>query len=92
MREPKNYPCDKCDCLPDGTSSDGLKWKVPSAGIESSVCLRKLITDRTIMMLDLYGHYKNGVLPVAGGLLDQPYAYYRAMTIIDQWMRKDGDT
>jgi len=32
--------------------------------------------------MDLYVHYRNGVLPVAGGLLDQPNSYLRAMTIL----------
>jgi hypothetical protein len=66
-----------------------LKWRIPGV-IESTRCLRKLISDRSRLMLELYGHYKNGILPVAGGLLDQPYSYYRAMTVIDEWMRRDG--
>lgn len=37
---------------------------------------------RSWFWMDLYEHYRNGVLPVAGGLLDQPNAYMRAMTIL----------
>lgn len=87
-RESKNYPCDSCDCFPGGKSRDGTRWRIPSIEFESDVCPRQTISARTTLWLDLYGHYKNGVLPVAGGLLDQPYIYYRAMTIIDSWMQR----
>jgi hypothetical protein len=39
-------------------------------------------------MMQLHRHYVNGVLPVSGGLLDQPHAYYSAMTTIDEWMKR----
>lgn len=89
-REPGLYRCDVCNCLEDGTNPDGLKWKIASAGIESDVCFRKQLTPFTILMLDLHRHYKNGVLPLAGGLLDQPYTYFRAMTTLDHWMGSGG--
>ncbi len=34
-------------------------------------------------LLKLYGHYKNQLLPFAGGLYDQPATYTEAMEIID---------
>jgi hypothetical protein len=89
-REPKNFPCDSCDCYPDGRSRDGTKWKIPGV-LESDICFRKRLTARSLLMLELYAHYKNGILPVAGGLLDQAFAYYHAMSVIDRWMRSNGD-
>ena len=32
----------------------------------------------------MYRHYKNGVLALAGGLLDQPNVYVIAMGVIDE--------
>jgi hypothetical protein len=61
---------------------------VKAAGIASERCFRKLLTPRTLFLMEMYQHYKNGVLPVAGGLLDQPFAYVHAMGIIDAWFRK----
>lgn len=89
-REPGLYPCDVCNCLEGGRHPDGLKWKIRSAGIESEICFRKLLTPFSMLMLDLHRHYQNGVLPFAGGLFDQPYTYFRAMTILDQWMQSGG--
>ncbi len=88
-REPKNFPCHECDCL-DGRQPHGGLWKIPEAGIVSDVCFRRLITPFSMQMLDLYRHYQNGLLPFAGGLYDQPAAYFRAMSVIDSWMKKSG--
>lgn len=52
----------------------------------SEVCPRRLITERSHYFLRLHRHYLNGVLPVAGGLLDQPHAYVRAMSIIEGFL------
>jgi hypothetical protein len=51
----------------------------------SEVCPRRLVTLRSWYWLELHRHYKNGVLPLAGGLLDQPYSFHRAMAVIDEW-------
>jgi len=40
----------------------------------------------TKQWFDWYGHYKNGVLPVSGGLLDQTAMYVDAMTFINENM------
>jgi hypothetical protein len=36
----------------------------------------------------MYSHYKNGYLPVAGGILDQSNLFLRAMEIIDNLVRE----
>jgi len=50
--------------------------------IESRTCFLPMITPASQFLLKLYRHYKNGVLPHAGGLLDQPHYYAEAMEII----------
>jgi len=35
------------------------------------------------MLLRLYKHYKNNILPFAGGILDQPNVFQEAMEIIE---------
>lgn len=84
-REPKNYPCGNCNCDADGRDPDGGTWSIPGVIEKSPICLRRLINQRSLYFLDLHRHYLNGVLPVSGGLLDQPYIYLRAMTIIEEW-------
>lgn len=42
-----------------------------------------MITSETQTWLHLSAHYKNGVMPNAGGLLDQPAAYLEAMEVIE---------
>ena len=43
-----------------------------------------MVTARSNFLLKMYRHYKNGVLAVAGGVLDQPNAYIEAVEIIDR--------
>jgi len=42
------------------------------------------------MLLKLYGHYKNGILPFDGGLLKQPNFYIDAMELIDLRIAKNA--
>lgn len=83
-QEPKTYPCGNCPCDSEGRHPFET-WTIPGVIERTSVCPRQLITPYSRFFMDLYRHYKNGVLPVSGGLLDQPYSYFRAMTIIDRW-------
>jgi hypothetical protein len=53
-------------------------------GEVSKVCPRLLITYETGQWLDWYTHYRNGLLPVAGGLLDQTALYIQAMTLLSR--------
>jgi len=90
-KEPGKYPCGRCGCTPEGRDQDGGRWKIfggdPTAPeIVSEICPRRLLTHRTLEFMRLYGHYKRGVLPVAGGLLDQPAAYCDAMATLEQWL------
>lgn len=93
---PAQYPCHACSCDERGVPPDGGRWKVSAITdangepFVSYVCPRKLVTARSWFFLDLYRHYKNGFLPCAGGLLEQPFSFVRAMAIIDEWMNKSG--
>ena len=54
-------------------------------------CPMRLLTATTHRALEFYGHYKQGHLPVAGGLLDQSATFLRAMSIIGGEIdRQDG--
>jgi hypothetical protein len=50
--------------------------------IESRTCLLPMITQQSRYLLRMYTHYKNRLLPHAGGLLDQPHYYIDAMEIL----------
>lgn len=50
--------------------------------IESRTCLLPMITPQSQYLIRLHQHYKNGVLPHAGGLLEQPSYFIEAMEIL----------
>lgn len=58
-------------------------FAVPEIGLESRTCLLPMITPLSHQLMRLYRHYKNHMLPFAGGLYDQPALYTEAMEIID---------
>lgn len=89
--EPGTYPCGRCACSADGRHEEGLGWRIYAPGnpepvVRTEICPRRLVTARSAYFIGLYLHYKRGVLPVAGGLLDQPAAYIAAMTTLEQWL------
>lgn len=51
--------------------------------MESKTCFLPMVTDESRFLLRLYRHYKNGLLAVSGGVLDQPNYYLEAMETID---------
>ncbi len=53
--------------------------------ITTSACLRYMVTEKSLYYVTLYRHYKNGVLLVSGGLLDQPNKYTEAMDLIEAY-------
>lgn len=52
--------------------------------IESRTCLLPMITPRTRFLLRMYAHYKNGLLPMGGGVLEQPNYFAEAMEILSE--------
>lgn len=53
-------------------------------GVEVDKCPKLMVDEMSIMLLKFYKHYKNGVLPVGGGLLDQSAFFYDAMNLIER--------
>jgi hypothetical protein len=47
-------------------------------------CPVRHLTADVARLLKLYGHYRNGFLPVAGGVLDQTPQFLEAMAVIAQ--------
>ena len=87
-KEPKNLPClNNCGCDENGNLPEGSTWEIPGV-VVLSMCPKRYVSARSHFMLQLYRHYRNGVLPVSGGLLDQPFAYFSAMTTIEEWMTR----
>ena len=69
-----------CD---DSNPAPHPMFAIPEIGLESRTCLLPKVTQEARLMLDLYRHYKNGYLPVAGGIMDQPAVFMESMSIID---------
>ncbi|MCK7495180.1 MAG: hypothetical protein MZW92_31865 [Comamonadaceae bacterium] len=63
-------------------------FAIAEIGLESRTCLLPMITDASRERMRLYRHYKNHLLPLAGGVLDQPNAYLEAMEVIDAHQSK----
>lgn len=57
--------------------------------IESKTCLKPMVNSWAESMISLYIHYQSGHLAVDGGILNQPYAYLRAMEIVKAWHKME---
>lgn len=51
-------------------------------------CPRLLITGETQLLIEAYGHYKNGLLPNAGTWLDQPQKLFQAFELLGFYINK----
>lgn len=58
-------------------------WREIPGVITSNVCLLPMITEKTREAMRLHIHYKNNILPCAGGLYDQPAWYIEAMELLE---------
>lgn len=58
-----------------------MKWAIKGV-IESRTCLLPMITPQSQYLLRLHKHYREGLLPLSGGLLEQPNYYLEAMEIL----------
>lgn len=79
---PWNRHCD------DSNPAPFPMFAIEDIGLESHTCLLPMVTDESRQMMRLYSHYKNGALPFAGGILDQPEAFSDAMAVIDSKVEK----
>jgi hypothetical protein len=60
-------------------------WEIDHV-ITSRTCLLPMINPESRQLLRLYDHYKNNLLPFAGGILDQPQKFLTAMRTIDGYL------
>jgi len=84
------FNCGKCDCDPITHKSPIKgKWDIVDSQkrvlIRSDICLRWLVTQRSIELITLYDRQKNNVLPWSGGWLDQPNVFVQAVAIISRF-------
>jgi len=83
----KAFDCDNCEC--DDEHDIGFqKWYIPEIDFSSSVCLRYLVTARSVQLLRIYNQYRANILPLAGGWLDQPNLFVDAMETISNHKAK----
>ena len=59
------------------------KWEIAGV-INSDICLLPMINECSALMIRLYSHYKNGLLPYGGGIFEQPNKFMRSMEIIER--------
>ncbi len=88
---PKKFNCKKCvnnhhcddDYLVNGSIGPAGHYifSIPDI-IESKVCLLPMLTDQTYALIRLSRHYKNNMLPVSGGILEQPNYFLQAIDIL----------
>jgi hypothetical protein len=59
------------------------RWSIPGVLEDSRTCPKPKVTQQSVALLRLFKHYRHGLLPLNGGLMDQPAAYIEAMEIIE---------
>ena len=69
-----------CD---DSNPASYIKWNIPNV-IESNTCLLPMVTDSTETLLKIYHQYKNHIMPMSGGFLEQPNYVVESMGIIER--------
>lgn len=81
---PRNHHCDESGEWPGSRGPAGYDvCEIPGV-LASRTCLLPMVTPQAIAIRHLYRHYRNHVLPFAGGLYNQPNYYMQAMTVCDQ--------
>lgn len=59
--------------------------------LRSRTCFLPMITKRSLMLIDLYPHYKRGNLLRSGGVLEQPHVYLQSMNLIAELANETPD-
>lgn len=88
MSQPDEFDCATCDHRYCGEGVEGgngnapyKKWTIKGVG-RLNRCPLPMISDDSNFYLRLHKHYKNGILPLGGGLLEQPNKFLQAMEIL----------
>ena len=78
-------------CIPaqDDSGDFVLEWRLPNDEIMREHP-RSILDQNTFDILEAYMHYKNGFLPVEGGLLNQTNYFLECMSCVQQWMNKNA--
>lgn len=63
-------------------------FAIEDIGLESRTCLLPMITEDSRALMQLFTHYKNGFMPFAGGVYDQPAVFGEAMALIESRAQK----
>jgi hypothetical protein len=97
IKAPAEFDCKTCKarhCDTDGKLPGSIgpapfdQWVIKNPdgtpALSSPVCLLPMIDAATWYLFRIHKHYKNSVLLVAGGLLDQPSRYMHTMELIDE--------
>lgn len=72
--------------IPAGQEAPLSRWVTASGAIElrSRVCFLPMVTQETEELVRLNAFWQQRLMPFAGGLLDQPNGFLRAMEVIDR--------
>lgn len=84
----KGLSCRECKSKA-GCESDSPVPLYTIDGEDIFRCPLKLITSESYIYMQFYHHYKNGYLPVQGGILDQSSKFLEAMDIIENEISRE---
>jgi hypothetical protein len=59
--------------------------------LETTICPVRLVSESSWGFLKLYAHYKAGHLPNAGGMRNQPHAFFEGMALISAELNGGGE-
>ncbi len=80
-------------CFPENAEDENdtgfCEWRLPNDEIMTEHP-RTLLDGEAFNILEAYMHYKNGFLPVSGGLMDQANYFLECMSCTQQWMNKNA--
>lgn len=88
MSEPQSFDCKTCQHRYCGKGIEGgngdapyKMWTIKGVGQLQS-CPLPMISEDSRLFLRLHKHYRNGILPLGTGLLEQPNKFLQAMEIL----------
>ncbi len=80
-----NFSCRTCTAaqqIARGCTADAPAPVVTLDGEDLFRCPLVLLANATFQVLALFGAYENGLLPIAGGLLDQSATFLEAVRLL----------
>jgi hypothetical protein len=83
----ERFNCEKCEWGRHCNESNPApfpKWEIPQINLKSKICLLPMVTAEAQEAIRLYGFYKQKILALSGGVLEQPDKYLKAMQTIER--------